>query len=111
MREIILQLLTLLIPFCLIGSVTGFECYKTDGISMKLRSQYCNPVSQPYCLKAMVYDGRVIRDCASAQQCPQGDGCAPITYDEDGTTDFVCCCMSACATPVLHYGHLLQALL
>lgn len=50
----------------------GFECYKNDGINLEFKSQYCNnPIQQTYCLKANVYDGRIIRDCASAQQCPQ----------------------------------------
>lgn len=54
-----------------VGSIFGFECYKNDGINLDFKAQYCNPIQQPYCLKANVYDGRVIRDCASAQQCPQ----------------------------------------
>ncbi|KAI1733123.1 hypothetical protein Ddc_02036 [Ditylenchus destructor] len=71
--------------FALLEFAAGLDCYKSNGVSLDLRSQNCNPVLHPYCLKANVYDGRVIRDCASAQQCPQGDSCAPITYEEDGT--------------------------
>uniref|UniRef100_A0A914IFI1 Protein sleepless n=1 Tax=Globodera rostochiensis TaxID=31243 RepID=A0A914IFI1_GLORO len=73
------------------------DCYRTSGYALGVEQVRCAaslPGSPTYCLKADVYDGRVVRDCASAAQCPQGEGCAPITYDEDGTTDFVCCCTS-----------------
>ncbi|KAL3100087.1 hypothetical protein niasHS_000698 [Heterodera schachtii] len=81
--------------FCSADQLGPVDCYRTNGYALGVEQVRCAaslPGSPTYCLKADVYDGRVVRDCASAAQCPQGDGCAPITYDEDGTTDFVCCC-------------------
>ncbi|KAF7637614.1 hypothetical protein Mgra_00002871 [Meloidogyne graminicola] len=70
-------------------------CYKNNGFDLGIEEVRCSPSisSSPiYCLKANVYDGRVVRDCATSTQCPQGNACSPINYEEDGTTDFVCCC-------------------
>lgn len=64
-------ILRILLFFIYYGFTICFECYKGDGTNSEFKSQFCNPGEQPYCLKANVYDGRVIRDCASTQQCPQ----------------------------------------
>ncbi|CAD5225986.1 unnamed protein product [Bursaphelenchus xylophilus] len=80
-----------LLVFLLHRLVTSLECFKNTP-SFDYQVQYCDSRQFPFCLKADSYDGRVYRNCASLEQCPQGIGCAPITYDEDGTTDYVCCC-------------------
>nr|CAD2187812.1 unnamed protein product [Meloidogyne enterolobii]CAD2190587.1 unnamed protein product [Meloidogyne enterolobii] len=75
-----------------LGHIT---CYKNNGFDLGIEEVRCSPSfpsSPTYCLKANVYDGRVVRDCATSAQCPQGNACSPINYEEDGTTDFVCCC-------------------
>ncbi|KAI6174029.1 hypothetical protein M3Y98_01145800 [Aphelenchoides besseyi] len=70
----------------------AFECYRNAG-DYDYEVQYCNPQLQPLCLKADAFNGKTYRDCATLEQCPQGsNACAPITYDEDSTTDYVCCC-------------------
>uniref|UniRef100_A0A915PBQ4 Uncharacterized protein n=1 Tax=Meloidogyne floridensis TaxID=298350 RepID=A0A915PBQ4_9BILA len=64
-------------------------CYKNNGFDLGIEEVRCSPSfpsSPTYCLKANVYDGRVVRDCATSAQCPQGNACSPINYEEDGTT-------------------------
>ncbi|KAI6226885.1 hypothetical protein M3Y95_00668300 [Aphelenchoides besseyi] len=71
---------------------TAFECFRTAGDGNN-DVQYCNPDMQPLCLRAVAFDEKIYRDCATPEQCPQGsNACASITYDEDSTTDYVCCC-------------------
>uniref|UniRef100_A0A1I8BD14 SUEL-type lectin domain-containing protein n=1 Tax=Meloidogyne hapla TaxID=6305 RepID=A0A1I8BD14_MELHA len=55
-------------------SVGHITCYKNNGFDLGIEEVRCSPSlpsSPTYCLKANVYDGRVVRDCATSTQCPQ----------------------------------------
>lgn len=49
----------------------ALECFRNSALGVDIQQKVCDPIEQPYCVKANVYDGTVSRDCASARQCPQ----------------------------------------
>jgi hypothetical protein len=52
--------------------VTGaLECHRTNGWELRADQIHCPPGSQDFCLRARAPDGRLLRDCAGANQCPQ----------------------------------------
>jgi hypothetical protein len=54
---------------------TALDCYRNDGLTLETGVEHCHPQQQRFCLKALAYDGRVIRDCARMSSCPQVLSC------------------------------------